>query len=78
MKELKIRQLFGGLRSACFVVTWQRDPAGFITGGEFSGAGWGHGVGMCQTGVQYLARAGWPFDRILRHYFPGCRLAKAY
>ncbi|NLI79261.1 MAG: SpoIID/LytB domain-containing protein [Candidatus Riflebacteria bacterium] len=78
MKELKIRQLFGGLRSACFVVTWQRDPAGFITGGEFTGAGWGHGVGMCQTGAQHLARAGWPFDRILRHYFPGCRLVKAY
>ncbi|RCK78179.1 MAG: putative amidase enhancer [Candidatus Ozemobacter sibiricus] len=78
MRELKIRQLFGGLRSACFVVAWQRDAAGFITGGEFTGAGWGHGVGMCQTGAQYLARQGWSFDRILLHYFPGARLVLKY
>lgn len=76
MKELKIRQLFGGLRSACFIVSWKRDAAGFITGAEFAGAGWGHGVGMCQTGAQYLAREGWTFEKILAHFFPGTRLVK--
>ncbi|OIP22006.1 hypothetical protein AUK22_11020 [bacterium CG2_30_54_10] len=78
MKELKIRQLFGGLRSACFIVAWKRDSAGFISGAEFMGAGWGHGVGMCQTGAQYLAREGWDYGKILSHYFPGSRLVKWY
>ncbi|MFZ2960458.1 MAG: SpoIID/LytB domain-containing protein [Candidatus Ozemobacteraceae bacterium] len=78
MKELPIRKLFGGLRSACFIVSWKRDAAGFITGGDFVGAGWGHGVGMCQTGAQAMAKGGAPFPRILAHYFPGSRLVKAY
>jgi SpoIID/LytB domain protein len=78
MKELPIRKLFGGLRSACFIVSWTRDAAGFITGGEFAGAGWGHGVGMCQTGAQAMAKGGAPFTRILTHYFPGSRLVKVY
>ncbi|MBF0498873.1 MAG: SpoIID/LytB domain-containing protein [Candidatus Riflebacteria bacterium] len=78
MKELPIRKLFGGLRSACFIVSWKRDADGFITGGEFTGAGWGHGVGMCQTGAQAMAGSGVSFPRILSHYFPGSRLVKVY
>jgi SpoIID/LytB domain protein len=78
MKELKIRQLFGGLRSACFVADWQRDGAGFITCATFIGAGWGHGVGMCQTGAQSMAQAGADFRRILSHYFPGSKLVQFY
>jgi len=78
MKELPIRKLFGGLRSACFIATFTKDASGFITGAEFEGAGWGHGVGMCQTGAQSLAKRGQPFSRILIHYFPGSELVKAY
>ncbi len=78
MKELNIRKLFGMLRSACFIATWHRDRAGFIDGAVFEGAGWGHGVGMCQTGAQSLAKKGWTFKKILAHYFPGSRLVKAY
>ncbi|MFZ2957378.1 MAG: SpoIID/LytB domain-containing protein [Candidatus Ozemobacteraceae bacterium] len=78
MKELNIRRLFGGLKSACFVASWTRDTAGFIIGAEVSGAGFGHGVGMCQTGAQSRARRGWSFDRILGYYFPGSSLKKWY
>lgn len=78
MKELAIRKLFGGLRSACFIAEWKRDDHGFIVGAEIAGAGWGHGVGMCQTGAQSMAKAGKSFDQILSHYFPGGKIEKAY
>lgn len=78
MKELNIRKLFGGLMSASFVANWQRDAAGFIVSAELIGAGFGHGVGMCQTGAQSQAKQGWNFQRILAHYFPGSQLKKWY
>ena len=78
LKELPIRQMFGGLRSSFFKVDWKRDKQGFINGAEFEGAGWGHGVGMCQTGAQSMAVAGWKFNEILFHYFPGARMVKLY
>ncbi len=37
----------------------------------FEGAGWGHGVGLCQIGAAVLADRGWPYSRILAHYYPG-------
>jgi len=40
----------------------------------FAGAGYGHGVGLCQTGTIEMARKGWKFDRILAHYFPQAQL----
>jgi len=78
MKELAIRKLFGMLRSSCFVATWKTDKKGFIEGAEFAGAGWGHGVGMCQTGAQSMARQGKNYQEILLHYFPGARLKSLY
>ncbi|HAE37097.1 MAG TPA: hypothetical protein DCG57_00480 [Candidatus Riflebacteria bacterium] len=78
MKELNIRKLFGGFASACFVADYKRDAAGFIISADFFGAGFGHGVGMCQTGAQSLAKQGWVFSRILAHYFPGSILKKMY
>jgi SpoIID/LytB domain protein len=78
LKELPIRRLFGGLRSACFVAEWHQSPQGFITGAVFRGAGWGHGVGMCQTGAQYLAKTGWDYQRILAHYFPQSLFVTVY
>lgn len=78
MKELTIRRIFGMLRSSCFVVKWQRNEQGFINGAEFTGAGWGHGVGMCQTGAQSMALKGKTYDQILLHYFPGAKLKSLY
>lgn len=78
MKELAIRKLFGMLRSSCFMVVWHRDQQGFINGAGFTGAGWGHGVGMCQTGAQSMAINGKTYQQILLHYFPGARLKSLY
>lgn len=45
---------------------------------SFSGHGLGHGVGMCQWGARGMALAGFRFDQILRHYFPGARLQHGF
>jgi stage II sporulation protein D len=70
--ELRIRQAFGNLRSSLFVVEVQ---AG---GATFRGAGFGHGVGMCQTGAIGMAEAGKSYREILRHYYPGTSLRKLW
>ncbi|KAF0162296.1 MAG: SpoIID/LytB domain-containing protein [Ignavibacteria bacterium] len=62
--ELKIRQMISPpLRSACLVV--DKTDSGFV----FYGAGWGHGVGMCQSGAITMARNGKTFEEILKHYY---------
>jgi stage II sporulation protein D len=43
-----------------------------------SGRGWGHGVGMCQSGALAMARAGSDYRQILRHYYPRGALGRAY
>lgn len=44
----------------------------------FHGGGWGHGVGMCQVGVQEMARKGFAPDQILRYYYPGAEFTRLY
>lgn len=45
---------------------------------QFTGRGFGHGVGMCQFGAEGFARRGWSRDRILRLYYPGATISAAY
>ncbi|MGM0599372.1 MAG: SpoIID/LytB domain-containing protein [Candidatus Rifleibacteriota bacterium] len=78
MKELNIRRMFGSLKSACFVLHLQKDSSGFVRSAELDGAGFGHGVGMCQTGAQSMAKKGLDFKTILLHYYPVSRLQKWY
>lgn len=40
----------------------------------FQGRGWGHGVGMCQSGAMAMAKSGRDYRRILRHYYPGAAI----
>jgi SpoIID/LytB domain protein len=70
--ELRIRQTFGNLRSSLFVVEMQAGAA------TFRGAGFGHGVGMCQTGAIGMAETGKSYREILRHYYPGTVLRKLW
>ena len=78
LKELTIRKLLGSLKSSCFIPDWKRDADGFIIGADLLGGGFGHGVGMCQTGAQSMAKRGFVFDKILLHYFPGSALKQWY
>jgi SpoIID/LytB domain protein len=70
--ELRIRQAFGNLRSSLFVVEMRGGDA------TFRGAGFGHGVGMCQTGAIGMAEAGKSYKEILRHYYLGTTLKKLW
>jgi len=71
--ELKIRQMFSPpLRSSCFVV--DKSETGFV----LHGAGWGHGVGMCQSGAISMANSGKSFEEILKHYYQKAELMRIY
>jgi len=71
-KELPIRFLFGVLKSAAFVVT--KKGSSWV----FTGAGWGHGVGMCQWGARGMAEAGRTYRQILDHYFTDTYILNVY
>ncbi|HEY5920454.1 MAG TPA: SpoIID/LytB domain-containing protein [Kofleriaceae bacterium] len=70
--DLRIRRLLGGLKSTLFDV--KRDGNAFV----FTGAGFGHGVGMCQLGAIGMAEAGKSHVQILEHYYRGTHLHKLY
>lgn len=66
------------LRSNLFKVAVRRDAAGRPAAVVASGAGSGHGVGLCQTGALAMARAGASADGILAHYYAGTSLVKLW
>jgi SpoIID/LytB domain protein len=76
--ELNIRRLFGMLNSSMALVDAERNAEGRPTAWVFRGGGWGHGVGMCQTGAIGRAEAGQSYQDILRHYFNGAEVAPIY
>ena len=73
-KELEIRRALSEshLYSSAFVVEKQGDNFTLI------GAGWGHGVGLCQIGAAVMGDKGYAYDEILRHYYPGAEIEKAW
>lgn len=67
------------LRSNLFKIDVRRDAAsGRVSSVVASGAGSGHGVGLCQTGALGMARSGSRGEVILAHYYPGARLERLY
>jgi SpoIID/LytB domain protein len=76
-RELNVRRMFGGLKSGLFVMEPQKS-GGRLTKISFRGAGFGHGVGMCQTGATGMADQGKNYDDILRHYYTGIEIRKLY
>ncbi|OFX59038.1 MAG: amidase [Bacteroidetes bacterium GWB2_41_8] len=79
-KELEIRKTLSEshLYSSAFVVDKQNIENGVP--GEFvlTGAGWGHGVGLCQIGAAMMGAKGYKYDEILLHYFRGASISKEY
>jgi len=73
-KELLIRKALSEshLYSSAFTVDKTSD--GFL----LLGAGWGHGVGLCQIGAAVMATSGYNYREILYHYFQGSNLKKTY
>lgn len=78
-KELVIRKAFSKshLYSSGFVVDKKKNEHG-ETVFVFRGAGWGHGVGLCQIGAAVMGAKGYGYKEILSHYFPGADLVKQY
>jgi stage II sporulation protein D len=79
-KELEIRRILSSthLYSSAFVVNKEGDEKGVPQKFIICGAGWGHGVGLCQIGAAVMASRGYQFDEILLHYFKGAKLKKIY
>lgn len=76
--EYNIRQLFGGLKSGLMIIEKKKDRDGRLLSLIFTGGGWGHGVGMCQTGAIGMAERGKDYTEILKHYYKGIRIEKVY
>jgi SpoIID/LytB domain protein len=80
-RELAIRQALAEktLWSACIAIEKSgRARNGLPAKFKILGAGWGHGVGMCQTGAALMALRGQNFLQILQHYYTGVKLEKEY
>ena len=65
------------LGSTAIEVSYERNPDGGASA-RISGAGWGHGVGMCQWGAIGRARAGQTAREIITTYYPGTRIERRY
>ena len=79
-KELEIRRWLSRshLYSSAFIVTVKHNPDGEVQTFTFHGAGWGHGVGLCQIGAAVMASRGFKAADILSHYFRGIEIRKLY
>jgi stage II sporulation protein D len=67
-----------GLRDTLFTITREVIPDGSIASFTFHGRGWGHGIGLCQVGAFGMARAGHTFEEIIKTYYQGVEIQKAY
>lgn len=79
-KELEIRRALSPshLYSSAFVVESDGMDGGAPAYFTLIGAGWGHGVGLCQIGAALMAERGYDFQRILEHYYRGAQLYGLY
>jgi len=80
-KELEIRRTLSRshLYSSAFVVdAYNENNEGVPQLFTLTGAGWGHGVGLCQIGAAMMAEKGYSHEAILRHYFPTTEISRNY
>ena len=79
-KELEIRRALSKthLLSSAFVVDKDKFVNGIAQQFHILGAGWGHGVGLCQIGAAMMGEQGCSYDDILLHYYKGAEIKKIY
>ncbi len=80
-KELVIRKWLSSshLYSSAFIIrTENTDENGLPGTFHLIGAGWGHGVGLCQIGAAVMGENGYNYIDILQHYYPGAEIEKVY
>lgn len=68
----RIRVILGGIPSTLAIVK--------VSGNNLiiEGKGYGHGIGFCQSGGYLKSYAGWNYERIIKHYYPGCNITADY
>ncbi len=77
--ELEVRRVLGGLKSSLISILPIKDARGdALLALEITGAGHGHGVGLCQYGAMGMGESGATYRQILDHYYPGARLRRFY
>lgn len=78
-KELAIRRVLSKshVYSSCFYVD-KTVKDGKVKAFTLVGAGWGHGVGLCQVGATIMAEKGFSYADILAHYYKQSELKKLY
>ena len=79
-KELEIRRALSKshLYSSVFIVEKADIKDGVPQKFIIKGAGWGHGVGLCQIGAAMMGKQGYRYEEILLHYYKGAEITKAY
>ena len=79
-KEMEIRRTLSDshLFSSAFVVDKREVMDGIPQYFLISGAGWGHGVGLCQIGAAVMGEKGYSYEEILLHYYKGAEIQKVY
>jgi len=79
-KELEIRKTLSPthLYSSAFIISKENVVDGIPQKFILQGAGWGHGVGLCQIGAAVMGELGYSFDEILMHYFQKTKIQKVY
>ena len=79
-KEMEIRRVLSDshLFSSAFVVDKGEVKEGIPQNFILSGAGWGHGVGLCQIGAAVMGEKGYSYEEILLHYYKGAEIRKFY
>lgn len=79
-KELEIRRALSKshLYSSAFIVEKTDIKDGIPQKFIIKGAGWGHGVGLCQIGAAMMGKQGYRYEEILLHYYKGAEITKAY
>lgn len=76
--ELPIREAFGDLKSSFFTYVLDRDDKGRVTTMNIWGAGYGHGVGMCQMGAYMMAKRRYTYRQILGLYYCKVKIRRLY
>lgn len=79
-KELEIRRTLSPshLYSSAFVIDKKGKNSPFPERFILTGAGWGHGVGLCQIGAAVMGERGYTYEKILLHYYKGANIEKRY
>ena len=79
-KELEIRRTLSPshLKSSAFTVEYLNVTDGIPQGFRLNGKGWGHGVGLCQIGAAVMGHKGYPYRKILSHYYTGAQMKRLY